>query len=274
MTDASTSPATSSATDQARRPRVGLFITCLVDLMRPSVGFAALRLLERAGAEVVVPDKQTCCGQPAYNSGDRADARAIAQNVIEAFADFDVVVAPSGSCTGMIRVHYPELFAGDGDWQARAEDLAGRTVELSQYLLEHLDINQPQGTLNATVAYHDSCASRRELGVVDGPRKLLATMDGLTLKELEDTESCCGFGGLFSVKFPDVSGAIVDKKAGQVADSGADILAGADLGCLMNIAGKLKRRGDDRVRVFHLAEILAGMTDGPAIGEGDGDGEP
>lgn len=251
------------------RPRVGLFVTCLVDLMRPSVGFAALRLLERAGAEVVVPDKQTCCGQPAYNSGDKADARAIAKNVIEAFEGFDTVIAPSGSCTGMIRVHYPDLFAGDADWQSRAEDLAGRTWELSQYLVEHLDLNAVQGALDARVAYHDSCASRRELGVTDGPRKLLATMDGVSLAEIEDTESCCGFGGLFSIKFPDVSGAIADQKARQVENTGADILTGADLGCLMNIAGRITRRGEGRVRVYHLAEILAGMTDVPGIGEGE-----
>lgn len=250
------------------RPSVGLFVTCLVDLMRPSVGFAALRLLERAGAQVVVPENQTCCGQPAYNSGDFKDARAIARDVIEAFAGFDHVVAPSGSCAGMIRVHYPTLFKDDKEWLARAEDLAARTFELTQYLAEHLDLNAVSATLDATVTYHDSCASRREMGVVDQPRKLLATVDGVKLAELADTETCCGFGGLFSIKFPDVSGDIVNKKAEMIEATGADLLVGADLGCLMNMSGKLKRRGSG-VRVYHIAEVLAGMTDQPGVGEGE-----
>lgn len=250
------------------KPTVGLFVTCLVDLMRPSVGFATLRLLERAGAQVVVPENQTCCGQPAYNSGDFKDARAIARDVIEAFEGFDHVVAPSGSCAGQVRVHYPTLFKDDAAWAARAENLAGRTFELSQYLAEHLDLNEVSAELDATVAYHDSCASRREMGVVDQPRKLLATVDGVEVKELADTETCCGFGGLFSIKFPDVSGDIVDKKVQMIEDTGADMLVGADLGCLVNMSGKLKRRGSG-VRVYHLAEVLAGMTDQPGIGEGE-----
>jgi len=255
-------------TQKNQGPSVGLFVTCMVDLMRPSVGFAALRLLERAGAHVVVPANQTCCGQPAYNSGDFADARAIAQDVIAAFQDYDHVVAPSGSCAGMIRVHYPDLFKDDADWLARAEDLAGRTFELSQYLADHLDWSQPSADFPHTVAYHDSCASRRELGVVDQPRALLATLPGVELQEIADNETCCGFGGLFSVKFPDVSGAITDAKVQMIEDTGAEVLVGADLGCLTNMAGKLKRRGS-KVRVFHLAEVLAGMTDGAAIGEGE-----
>ena len=254
--------------ENLQSPSVGLFVTCLVDLTRPSVGFAALRLLERAGAQVVVPEKQTCCGQPAYNSGDFANARTIAEDVITAFQDFDHVVAPSGSCAGMIRVHYPDLFKDDVEWLARAQDLAGRTFELTEYLAEHLDLSQPAADFPHTVAYHDSCASRREMGVVDQPRTLLATAPGARLIELADTETCCGFGGLFSVKFPDVSGAITDTKAQMIEDTGAEVLAGADLGCLTNLAGKLKRRGSN-VRVFHIAEILAGMTDGPGIGEGE-----
>lgn len=259
---------TSPREEKTSGPTIGLFVTCLVDLMRPSVGFAALRLLERAGARVVVPENQTCCGQPAYNSGDFKDARAIAQDVIEAFAGFDHVVAPSGSCAGMIRVHYPTLFKDDAAWAARAEDLASRTFELTQYLAEHLDLNKVSATLDASVVYHDSCASRREMGVVDQPRKLLATVDGVSLKELADTETCCGFGGLFSIKFPDVSGDIVDKKSQMIEDTGADMLVGADLGCLMNMSGKLKRRGSG-VRVYHIAEVLAGMTDAPGVGEGE-----
>jgi L-lactate dehydrogenase complex protein LldE len=220
---------------------------------------------------VVVPDKQTCCGQPAYNSGDFKDARAIAQDVIVAFEGYDHVVAPSGSCAGMIRVHYPVLFKDDAPWRARAEALASRTFELTQYLSEHLDLNVVSATVHADVVYHDSCASRREMGVVDQPRKLLATVDGVTLKELADTETCCGFGGLFSIKFPDVSGDIVDKKVQMIEDTGATMLVGADLGCLVNMSGKLKRRAQDGrpgVRVFHIAEVLAGMTQAPGIGDG------
>jgi L-lactate dehydrogenase complex protein LldE len=255
------------------QPTVALFVTCLVDLMRPSVGFAALRWLERAGAQVVVPENQTCCGQPAYNSGDFKDARAIAKNVIEAFEGFDHVVAPSGSCAGMISMHYPVLFKDDTAWRERAEHLAERTVELTQYLAEHLDLNEVSAVLNATAAYHDSCASKREMGVIEQPRKLLATVDGLSVKELADSETCCGFGGLFSIKFPDVSGDIVDKKSQMIEDTGADLLVGADLGCLMNMGGRLKRRGSG-VRVYHIAEVLAGMTDRPGVGDGEeGDGQ-
>jgi len=248
------------------KPRIGLFVTCLVDLMRPSVGFAALRLLERAGAEVVVPEKQTCCGQPAYNSGDMADARGIAQNVIEAFADFDHVVAPSGSCTGMIVEHYAKLFADDEPWRARAEDLAARTYELTAYLVDHLDLNNTGAAFDGSATYHDSCAGLRELGVKKQPRTLLATVDGLTLNEMDEAEACCGFGGLFSIKYPDISGAIVDKKATSAEQAESDLLLGGDLGCLMNVAGKLARRGS-KVRVFHIAEVLANMTYVPAIGE-------
>ncbi|MEG3616957.1 (Fe-S)-binding protein [Magnetovibrio sp. PR-2] len=251
-----------------RPPKIALFVTCLVDLMRPSVGFAAMRLLERAGAEVVVPKKQTCCGQPAYNSGDEADARAIAQQVIDVFEGYDTVVVPSGSCGGMIKEHYPKLFADDPAWKTRAQTLAARTQELTQYLAENLDLNDVSATVNGTVTYHDSCAGMRELGIKDQPRKLLATVDGLELKEMDDTESCCGFGGLFSIKYPDVSGAIVDKKADNVEAQKTDMLSGGDLGCLMNVAGKLKRRGSN-VRVYHIAEILAGMTDQPGVGDAE-----
>jgi len=248
------------------KPRVGLFVTCLVDLMRPSIGFAALRLLAHAGAEVVVPDRQTCCGQPAYNSGDLDTTRTIARGVIEAFADFDQVVAPSGSCAAMMVHHYPKLFVDDPVWQRKAEDLAARTVELTTYLAANMDLSETTARYDGQVTYHDSCAGLRELNIKKQPRDLLATVEGLELTELQDCETCCGFGGLFSVKYPDISGAIVDKKAIRVEATDSDLLLGGDLGCLMNVAGKLKRRGS-RVRVFHIAEILAGMTDTAAIGE-------
>jgi L-lactate dehydrogenase complex protein LldE len=248
------------------RPRVGLFVTCLADLIRPRTAFAALTLLRRAGCEVEAPPQQTCCGQPAYNSGDRGDAAAIARNVIKAFEAYDYVVAPSGSCMGMIKLHYPELFADDPAWLRRAEALAAKGYELTSFLVDVLGF-RPQGiALAARATYHDSCSGLRELGVQRQPRALLAEVAGLTLTPLPDGEACCGFGGTFCVKYPAISNAIVDEKAERIEATKADILLGGDLGCLMNMAGKLHRRGS-RIRVFHVAEILAGIGDGPAIGE-------
>ena len=192
--------------------RVGLFVTCLVDLIRPSVGFAAAKLLEDAGCIVEVP-RQTCCGQPAFNSGDRGDARAIAAQVIETFAPFDYVVAPSGSCAGMIKVHYPELFHGDPNWRPRADALAAKTFELVSFLVDVLGLTRVDARVEATATYHDGCSGLRELGVRAQPRKLLATVAGLTLTELPDADVCCGFGGGFCVKYPDSSNVIVAKKA-------------------------------------------------------------
>ncbi len=250
-------------------PHVGLFVTCLVDLMRPSVGFAAVKLLEEAGCAVTVPAAQTCCGQPAYNSGDDEDARAIARRVIAAFEGFDYVVAPSGSCAGTIKVHYPQLFAGDADMAGRAEDLARRTHELTSFLNDIMQVTDSAAEYQAKVTYHDTCSGLRELAIKTAPRALLGRVKGLELAESEDAETCCGFGGTFCVKYPDISGRMVDAKADDVIASGAGLLLGGDLGCLLNIAGRLKRRGA-AVRVRHVAEVLAGMTDGPAIGEGVG----
>ena len=247
-------------------PNVGLFVTCLVDLMRPAVGFAAVKLLEDAGCVVSVPAAQTCCGQPAYNAGDQADARAIARQVIAAFEGFDYVVVPSGSCAGMIRVHFPGLFAGDAAMAGRARALGERTFELTQFLRDVLQVADVEAEYTGCVTYHDGCAGLREMGVKEQPRALLAAVRGLELKEGGETEICCGFGGLFSVKYPDISGRIVDGKVDDVLATGADTLLGGDLGCLLNVAGRLKRRGSD-VRVRHVAEVLAGMTDGPPIGD-------
>ena len=246
--------------------RVGLFVTCLVDLFRPAVGFAAVKLLEDAGCAVEVPRAQTCCGQPAYNSGDRADARAIAAQVIEAFAGFDYVVAPSGSCAGMIRVHYPALFGADEPMRARADDLARRTHELVSFLVDVRGVERVAARHDGAVAYHDGCSGLRELGVKAQPRRLLRSIAGLRLTELPDAESCCGFGGTFCVKYPAISDRMVAEKTAAVAGSGAATLLAGDLGCLMNMAGKLHREGRI-VAVRHVAEVLAGMTDGPAIGE-------
>jgi L-lactate dehydrogenase complex protein LldE len=261
-------------TDASPRPKVALFVTCLVDLFRPSVGFAALKLLEDAGCAVEVPATQTCCGQPAYNSGDRRDAMAIARNVIAAFEGFDYVVAPSGSCAGMIRKHYPALFATDQAWRARSEALAARTHELVSFLADVLGVAAVAARFDGSVTYHDSCSGLRELGVQRQPRKLLKTVAGLQLIELPQADTCCGFGGTFCVKYPDISNAIVEKKTADIAATGAGTLLAGDLGCLMNMAGKLQREGR-ATRSRHVAEVLAGMADGPAIGEAgpdDGNG--
>jgi L-lactate dehydrogenase complex protein LldE len=248
------------------KPRVALFVTCLVDLFRPSVGFSAVKLLEDAGCEVLVPAAQTCCGQPAFNSGDRADARSIAEGVIGAFETFDYVVAPSGSCAGMIKLHYPELFRGDPNWSPRAEALAGKTFELVSFLVDVLGVTAVDSRFAGSVTYHDSCSGLRELGVRAQPRALLGTVDGLELREMRDADVCCGFGGTFCVKYGEISDRIVSKKTDAIAETGADVLLAGDLGCLLNMAGKLKRRGSP-VTVRHVAEVLAGMTSGAAIGE-------
>ena len=246
--------------------RVGLFVTCLVDLFRPAIGFAAVRLLEQAGCTVEVPRLQTCCGQPAYNSGDRADARAIAGRVIEAFDGFDHVVAPSGSCAGMIRVHYPALLADDPVLAERARDLASRTWELTAFLVDVAGMTRPTARYDGHVTYHDSCSGLRELGVKAQPRRLLAGVEGLRLTELSGPEICCGFGGTFCVKYPEISNKMAADKTADIAATGAPTLLSGDLGCLLNIAGKLQREGRP-IAARHVAEILAGMADGPAIGE-------
>jgi L-lactate dehydrogenase complex protein LldE len=250
----------------ARPRRVALFVTCLVDLFRPQVGFAAVKLLEEAGCTVEVPPLQVCCGQPAYNSGDRATTRAIAAQVIDAFEGYDAVVAPSGSCGGMLSHHYPGLFDDDPAMKVRAESLAGRSYELMAFLVDVLGVEKVAVRYDGAVTYHDSCSGLRELGVKDQPRRLLATVEGLSVREMKTPEVCCGFGGTFCVKYPEISNAMVGEKSADIAGSGADTLLAGDLGCLMNMAGKLQREGS-AVRVRHVAEVLAGMADLPAIGE-------
>ncbi|MAU96648.1 MAG: Fe-S oxidoreductase [Fulvimarina sp.] len=246
-------------------PTVALFVTCLVDLFRPSVGFAAIKLLEDAGCKVVVPASQTCCGQPAYNSGDREDTKAIARHVIETFEAYDYVVAPSGSCGSTLKKHYPELFANDPAWHERAVRFSQKVHELVSFLTDVRGVTEVDAALPATVTYHDSCSGLRELGIREQPRQLLRTVEGLTLTELPEADVCCGFGGTFCVKYPDVSNAIVGKKTKHIASTGADMLLAGDLGCLMNIDGKLKRENNG-IEVRHVAEVLAGMTDKPPIG--------
>lgn len=262
---------------RARRPvthpadrRVALFVSCLVDLFRPSVGFAAIKLLRDAGCEVQVPRAQTCCGQPAFNSGDRASAIALAQSVIATFEDFDHVVVPSGSCAGMMIRDYPELLSADAGWFARAQALAERTHELTAYLVDILGVTSVAARADATATYHDSCSSLRALGIKRQPRTLLESIPGLKLTPLPDSETCCGFGGTFCVKYPDISNQMVAAKAAGVEATGADLLLSGDLGCLLNIAGKLRRNGS-AVEIRHVAEVLADAMDTPSIG---GEGTP
>jgi len=242
--------------------RVALFVTCLIDLVRPSAGFAAVKLLQQAGCEVVIPEKQTCCGQPAYNNGDQESARAIARQVINALEDFDHVVIPSGSCGGMLIHHYPTLFDDDSQWQHRAGQLAARCHELTQFLVNVLRVTDFGARYDGKVAYHDSCSARRELGVLQQPRALLGNVKGLTHVELNESEQCCGFGGTFSIKFPEVSTAIVDRKVADIEQTGVDTIVAGDMGCLMNIAGRLSRQGKP-IKAFHIVEVLAGMTEQP-----------
>lgn len=247
-------------------PRVALFVTCLVDFFRPSIGFAAIKLLQDAGCIVEVPPRQVCCGQPAYNSGNFDAARRIAAQVIDAFSGFDYVVGPSGSCMAMIRNDYPALFHEDAAWSARAASLAERSHELMSFLTDVRGVRIDGVAYRGKVTYHDSCSGLRTLGIKAQPRKLLADVKSLELCELQDAETCCGFGGTFCVKYPEISINMVSDKVGNVEMTGADTLLGGDLGCLLNIAGRLRRLGRT-TRVFHAAELLAGMASGPGIGD-------
>lgn len=243
-----------------RPPRVALFVTCLVDLYRPSVGFAAIRLLERAGCRVEVPRVQTCCGQPAYNAGDRATARDLARGVVDAFEGYDHVVVPSGSCGGMLAHHYEGLFEDDPGYRARAAALGGRTRELVSFLTDVMGVTDTGVRYDGVVAYHDGCSGLREMGVRDQPRRLLDAVDGVSRRELADPGLCCGFGGTFCVKYPDISTRMVGDKVREIRETGADTVLAGDLGCLLNIAGRLSREGGPPLRVRHVAEVLAGMA--------------
>ncbi len=238
--------------------RVGLFITCLVDVMRPEIGLATVRLLEAAGCTVEVPMGQTCCGQPGYNSGDTAAGRELALKFLEEFEGFDHVVVPSGSCGGMIRCHYPDLFRDDPDLRNRIDALASRTWELTAFLHDVVGLQSLPGDFEGEVTYHDSCSGLRELGVQAQPRALMALNPRIRLTEMKDARACCGFGGTFSVKYGNISTAIVDEKIANVQASGAGCLVLGDLGCMLNIEGRLRRNGDTQTRVLHIAEVLAG----------------
>lgn len=238
--------------------RVGLFVTCLIDAMRPRIGFAAIRLLELAGCEVVVPKDQTCCGQPGYNSGDRETAKTLALKLLDEFENCDYVVVPSGSCAGMIRVHYPDLFREDPIILNRISLLGLRTYELTDFLVNVVKFDAVPGHFVGALTYHDSCSGLRELGIRDQPRALLATMPGVTVKEMVEATTCCGFGGAFAVKFGELSTRMADNKCRHIEATGVDAIVAGDLGCLLNIEGRLRRRGNHTTQVLHIAEVLAG----------------
>jgi len=247
--------------------RVSLFVTCLADLFRPSVAFASIKLLEQAVCEVTVPLQQTCCGQPTYNTGDYESTIPLAQQIIELLESADYVVVPSGSCAGMICHHYPRLL--EGEWRDRALQLAAKTFELTTFLsdIAHIELDGRNPVKLPTVTYHDSCAGLRELGIKDQPRKLLRDLCDTQVTELQQTDVCCGFGGTFCAKMPEISGKMVGDKLKNALATEAKILAGGDLGCLLNIAGKATREGEN-IEVRHIAELLCGDLDSPAIGEG------
>jgi len=243
--------------------KIGLFVTCLVDLMRPRIGFAALELLQAAGCEVIVPETQTCCGQPGYNSGDRASAVALARKVAREFADCEHVVVPSGSCAGMIRAHYPDLLKDIPEAEREAlSALAGRTYELTDFLVNVMHYQRPSKISIKSITYHDSCSGLRELGIKQQPRALLAQLEGAELREMNECEQCCGFGGTFAIKYGDISAHIAERKCENIAASGAEAVVLGDLGCMLNIEGRLRRRGDAKTQVLHVAEVLAGKTSG------------
>jgi L-lactate dehydrogenase complex protein LldE len=242
--------------------RVGLFVTCLVDVMRPEIGFSTLKLLEAAGCEVVVPEQQTCCGQPAYSGGNRQAARELAEKFLNEFETFDYVVIPSGSCGGMVKTHYDDILWGYPDLQRRYAVVKARVFELTDFLHNVVKLDTlpavAQGGFKGAITYHDSCCGLRELGVQVQPRALLAKREGVALREMNEARACCGFGGTFAVKYSDISKAIVDDKCANIQESGADAVVLGDLGCMLNIEGRLSRAGDHKTRVLHVAQVLSG----------------
>jgi L-lactate dehydrogenase complex protein LldE len=235
--------------------RVSLFITCIVDQLFPNVGVSMVRLLRRYGCDVDFPASQTCCGQPPFNSGYVKEARTIAANHLRAFADSEYIVSPSGSCTGMVHHYYSELFADDPVLAEKAAKLAERSYEFSSFLVNVLGVTDVGAVCPHTVTFHPSCHASRLLGVRDEPMTLLYNVRDIKLVPLPYATDCCGFGGTFSVKMSDVSGAMVSEKVDHVAETGAEYLVGTDMGCLINIGGHMKRRGMS-TKVMHLAEFL------------------
>ena len=236
--------------------KVSLFITCLVDQFFPEVGMGIVSVLRRLGVQVDFPAAQTCCGQPAFNSGFSSEARDLAKRFISIFEDSECVVAPSGSCTSMVRVFYKELFREEPDWHGRAESLASRTFEFTEFVVNVLGVEDVGAVYHGKVALHQSCHLLRELNVRTEPQRLLNSVKGIEVVDLERAEACCGFGGLFSIKYPQISGGILQDKIESVEKSGADLVVASDVGCLMHIAGGLSRQGI-ATRTMHIAELLA-----------------
>jgi len=234
--------------------KVSLFITCLSDIMFPNVGKNAVEILERLGCEVDFPTLQTCCGQPAYNSGYLEEAKGSMKQMMRAFKGAEYVVGPSGSCVGMIR-EYPHVFHGDPEWEKPAQELAAKTFELTQFIVDVLGVKDVGSTFKGKVTYHPSCHMTRILGVKDAPKILLQNVKGIEFVELPSGEDCCGFGGTFSVKKPEISAEMVKEKSRHVTETGAEYLVGGDMGCLMNIGGRMQREGKN-VKVIHISEIL------------------
>jgi len=247
--------------------QVALFVTCLADLFRPSVAFASLALLRRAGCRVSVPRAQTCCGQPAYNAGDYSATKPLIKRVIQMLEPADYVVVPSGSCAGMICQHYPRLLSGQ--WRERALELSAKTFELTTFLRDIAGLSDSaRGTVDSRgIAYHDGCAGLRELGIRAQPRALLRDLCGIAPAELEQRDVCCGFGGTFCAKMPAISAKMADDKLDDALAQDANTLLAGDLGCLLHLAGRARRRGLD-LELRHVAEVLAGATDTAAIGRG------
>lgn len=240
----------------ARFSKVTLFVQCLVDAVYPQVGEALVEIFDGLGLEVDVPLNQTCCGQPAYNSGYQKAARKAARHFIETFEAAEVIVSPSGSCVDMVVRHYPELFAGEPVWRQRAEAVAAKTFEFTQFLVDALGVTDLGARFHGTVTYHDSCHLKRYLGVAEQPRALITAVKGTTLVEMDDSDHCCGFGGTFAVKYPEISTGMLEEKVANILATGADRVVGCDLSCLMHIQGMLSRRKLP-VQTMHIAELLA-----------------
>jgi len=237
--------------------KITLFVQCLVDGIYPEVGEAMLDIFGRLGISVDCPADQTCCGQPAFNAGHRKAAGVAAKRFIEIFENADWIVCPSGSCVHMVKNHYPELFRDNPAWHQRAREVGEKTFELSQFLVDILGVVDMGAAYHGKITYHDSCHLLRGLGVEAQPRKLIQHLKGAEFVEMKDSDRCCGFGGTFSVKYPDISTAMVDEKIRNIIDSGADTVTGCDISCLMNIQGRLSRMGSS-IKTFHIAQLLAG----------------
>lgn len=237
--------------------KVTLFIQCLVDVMYPEVGEAMLKIFRKLDIAVDCPVDQTCCGQPAFNSGYHRQARVAARKFIRLFEDAQSIVCPSGSCVHMVRHHYPELFRDDPAWLRRAESVSDKTFELTEYLVDVLRVDDLNARYDGKITYHDSCHPLRGLGIADQPRKLISKVGGAEFIEMQNSDQCCGFGGAFAVKYPEISTAMVEDKVNNIIATGADAVVGVDMSCLMNIQGLLSRKKSD-VTIMHIAELLSG----------------